>query len=304
MTEAMTPAEYSTPLCQDSPLDTIARLLDAAAPLDPDGRGNLLAPRRLQSWPGIVHGGGLLALFDHAAAAVGGPAGPRTLEGRLTASVPIETPLRLEARRDEAAVSLAVRRDGHTLSAGVVKAQVAGAVVPAWQGGRAGWALPMSEDCLACGARNPLGLRAGLRFDDEGVWARLEPSTAWRAVDGSLDPALGPVLLDEVAWWLGALVAKAGGLTNRLAITLTRPDWAFGPVVAAGRFEHVAPVDKKRVFWRTESALMAPDGALLATASIVFRGGAEYSARQMDYFRARTPPAVFRRMFPDRASRT
>src|SRR5262249_54628993 len=34
----------------------------AAAPLSPDGRGRLTAPRGLQSWPGIVHGGAVLAL--------------------------------------------------------------------------------------------------------------------------------------------------------------------------------------------------------------------------------------------------
>jgi hypothetical protein len=40
-------------------------------------------------------------------------------------------------------------------------------------------------------------------------------------------------------------------------------------------------------------------GEIVATASIVFRGGAEYSGRQMAYFRPRTPPDVFRRMFPN-----
>ena len=37
---------------------------------------------------------------------------------------------------------------------------------------------------------------------------------------------------------------------------------------------------------------------LLATAAIVFRAGADYSARQMTYFRSRTDPEVFARMFP------
>jgi hypothetical protein len=46
---------------------------------------------------------------------------------------------------------------------------------------------------------------------------------------------------------------------------------------------------------------MTEAGEPIATASIVFRGGAEYSERQMEYFRPRTPPEVFHRMFPNHA---
>jgi hypothetical protein len=52
--------------------------------------------------------------------------------------------------------------------------------------------------------------------------------------------------------------------------------------------------------WR-DGADFPVDGAPLATASIVFRGGADYSGRQMEYFRPRTPPEIFRRMFPNYA---
>ena len=57
-------------------------------------------------------------------------------------------------------------------------------------------------------------------------------------------------------------------------------------------------MDRRRTFWRTHSALLTGDGSVLATAAIVFRAGADYSARQMAYFRSRTDPAVFARMFP------
>ena len=157
-----------------------------------------------------------------------------------------------------------------------------------------------SRYCLACGAQNPLGLQVALAFDEEGVWARLTPRAPWRTGGDRLHPGLAPVLLDEVAWWLGALVMKQGGLTNRLALILHEPDAAFdGALVAAGRFAEVAPVDRKRTFWRTESTLSTASGKVLATASIVFRGGADYSERQMAYFKARTPAELFRRMFPN-----
>jgi hypothetical protein len=160
--------------------------------------------------------------------------------------------------------------------------------------------MPLSDQCLACGAGNALGLQLGLRFDGDGVWARFVPREPWRGPGDRLDPALPVVVLDEVAWWLGALVAREGGLTNRIAITLLRPDAAVpGPVTAVGRFADVTPVDRRRAFWRTRSALVADDGAPLAIASIVFRAGADYSARQIPFFRSRTDPAIFARMFPN-----
>lgn len=245
-----------------------------------------------------------MALLDEAAAALGRPAGARVLEGRLTSSVPIETALPLEGHADDGVISIAILQNGQPLTSGTVKPLTEGLVREAapWRPEREGWPLPMSEQCLACGADNRLGLQAGLRFDDEGVWASLTPRTPWRAPGGGLHAAFAPVLLDEIAWWLGALLMKEGGLTNRISLTLLRPDAPFaGPLLAAGRFADVRPIDKKRTFWRTETALLGADGAPLATASIVFRGGADYSARQMEYFRPRTPPKIFRRMFPNHA---
>jgi hypothetical protein len=225
----------------------------------------------------------------------------RVVEGRLTASVPIATELLLDGRVREGGASVTVVHDGQTLSSASVSAGPAPGPAPAeWRGGAGGWILPMSEDCLACGSRNPLGLQTALRFDDEGVWARVAPRPPWLAEPGRAHAALAPVLLDEVAWWLGALTMREGGLTNRIQITLgAGPLPAAGPLLAAGRFADVAPVDRKRTFWRTSTALLDADGAVLATATIVFRGGTEYSARQIPFFRTRAEPAAFARMFPN-----
>ena len=266
------------------------------------GRGRLEAPKSLQSWPGVVHGGCLVALVDAAAVRLGRAPGPRRVDGRLTSSVPTETALDLRAGRDGGTVSLTILQGGHTLTSGTVADLTSAGSAPTWRGGSAGDSLPMSEGCLACGAQNPLGLQVALSFDEEGVWARLTPRAPWRAGGGRLHAALAPVLLDEVAWWLGALVMKQGGLTNRLAVTLHEPDAPFdGALIASGRFADVTPVDRKRTFWRTESTLSTSSGTLIATASIVFRGGTDYSERQMAYFKPRTSPEIFRRMFPNYA---
>ena len=262
-------------------------------------RGRLRAPRAMQSWPGIVHGGAVVALLDAAARSIGVARGPRVLEGRLTASLPLETDLAVAAEPWEDGVTLTVLGDGHVLSSGTIRPRAApvGDDV-CWPGGGRGEALPMSDHCLACGAVNPLGLHARLRFDATGVWTHLTPGPGWLGADGDVEPAVAPVLLDEVAWWLGALVAGEGGLTNRIDVTLLTSAIPAGPLVAAGRLADVTPIDRKRTFWRAACALMTPAGALLATGSVVFRGGAEYSRLQMEYFRARTDRAVFRRMFP------
>jgi hypothetical protein len=285
-------------------VETIADAFAATLALAADGRGRFAAAQPLQSWPGIVHGGGLVALLDEAAATLGRAAGPRMLEGRLTSSVPIGTALPLEGHADDGAITVSILESGQPLTSATItplKEEPARAVAP-WQPEREGWPLPMSEGCLACGAVNPLGLQVRLRFDADGVWASLTPREPWRAPDGGLHPALAPVALDEVAWWLGALLMKEGGLTNRINLALVRPDAPFtGPLLAAGRFADVKAIDRKRSFWRTETALLGADSAPLATASIVFRGGADYSVRQMEYFRPRTPPQIFRRMFPNYA---
>lgn len=255
----------------------------------------------LQSWPGIVHGGGVVAILDAAARALGARDEPRVIEGRLTSSVPVATALVLEGSARAEGALVTILQDGQTLTSASVRPSPAAPVTaPPAPGPRDGTALPMSDDCLACGARNPLGLQQTLRFDADGVWARLVPRGPWRLDAGRVHAALAPVILDEVAWWLGALVMREGGLTNRIEVAFHAPTLpATGSLLAAGRFADVTPVDRKRTFWRTTCALFDEGGRTLAEAVIVFRGGPEWSARQMPYFKARADAATFARMFPN-----
>ena len=99
---------------------TIAGVFASAVTLARPGRGRLRAPQRLQSWPGIVHGGGLLAALDDAAARAGLAGAPRVLEGRLTSSVPVETELDLDGRAHDGVVTVTVLQDGQTLTSASV----------------------------------------------------------------------------------------------------------------------------------------------------------------------------------------
>jgi hypothetical protein len=155
-------------------------LLAGAAVLAADGRGRFRAGAMLQSWPGIVHGGGLVALLAAAASPLV-PGGGRAIEGRLTSPVPTETDLALEASVGDGTATASVVRDGTPLTSVTVRPHRDDAVqvMPSVRAERAdGLPLPVSEHCLACGAANPLGLRVGLRFDEHGVWARLVPPAA------------------------------------------------------------------------------------------------------------------------------
>ena len=314
MAGGMNPREYSTRSAASRRAPRVAEVMSEAARLGPDGRGRFLAPASLQSWPGIVHGGALAALLDVASRPLAGDEPPRRIEARLTSSVPLERPLDLQGHADDSAVTVTILERGQPLTSATITTgdeETDGGALDAGTPPRPrtdpardaeSWPMPLSDQCLACGADNPLGLRLGLRFDRRGVWARFEPREPWQRPDGRLEPALAAVILDEVAWWLGALVSKEGGLTNRISLTLRRPDAAVvGPLLAGGRFDAVTAVDRRRTFWRTHGTLVGADGVVLATAAIVFRAGADYSARQMTFFRSRTDPAVFARMFPDYA---
>jgi hypothetical protein len=281
---------------------TIGVALAGAVRLGGDGRGRFHASSELSSWPGIVHGGGLVAALDEAAARLGGPTGARRIEGRLTSSVPVETPLDLEGYVEGGTVSVSLLDTGQPLTTGSVRAieTPLSETAPPWRGGVDGLPLPTSEQCLACGSANPLGLRLSLSFDTEGVWARFVPSAAWHTPE-TLHPALAPVVLDEIAWWLGALATREGGLTNRIDVTLTGARAPVTQIAAFGRFDEVTSVDRRGSFRRTAVTLAAAD-VTLARASIVFRGGPEYSARQIEYFRGRAAPGVFSRMFPNYAA--
>src|SRR5262245_44368451 len=190
--------------------------LDAAAGLGgrrvvPVQAAELAGPRVVALDAASGPAGTLAVVLD----VTGGTAGTRVVEARLTSPLPLQTELSLAREPGEVSTMLVVRQGAQTLASGTVRPlDAAAAPITAWAGGRGGTELPMSDDCLACGARNPLGLRARLRVDDEGVWARLNPSAAWLTGDGQVHPGLAPVLLDEIAWWIGAVRTGEGGVTN------------------------------------------------------------------------------------------
>ncbi len=269
--------------------------------LEADGRGRLTLPGLLQGFPETAHGGAVLAAFDQIAAPWISPAA-RTVTAQIQKSVPLETPLPLRVEPAPGDVSLTLGEDRRPLARARV-ASTPHASAPArdgWGGVPArGLALPTSRGCLACGTENPVGLRVQLRFEDRWVWAQCRPTETYRTPDGRIAPVLYTVLLDEMAWWLGALASGEAGVTTEFSVTLYRPAHPFGEtLLALGARDRVAVTDERGHFWMTETAVLAPDGAPLAWGRITFAGSRAYSKRLVPRLLEWNPPERLRPIFP------
>ncbi|MFQ5897512.1 MAG: hypothetical protein ACE5JN_04615 [Candidatus Methylomirabilia bacterium] len=262
------------------------------------GEGSLTLPDTFQGLPQMAHGGVVLAAFDLVAAPPHDT--PRELAGAYRRKIPLNTPLPLAIRRSGPETALRLSNGKQVLVEGRVTAVEPDARRPDLlesTGNR--FPLPISNRCFACGVQNPLGLQASLWFDDRQVWTEYRPREPFRTADGRLATAVFTTLLDETAFWLGALATGESGMTTDLRIMLHQPTYPFGkPLAAVGVRERTAPQEAESPYWRTESTLVAPDGELLASGVITFvvvRGAARRLIKGMLGI---NPPEVVRRVFP------
>lgn len=288
--------------------------------ITPDGRrftARLEFPDDLQGPPGAGHGGAVSAAVMLAAGALLQRRGegvrhllPLTTTMALHRELPLEVPVEVEAALDPAAgdrgpCRVAFRR-GDVISvegvalAGPQPLPVADPDVAAECLRRAGdrFVLPGVEYCLACGLKNPRGLR--LRFDcnDEFVWKRLSPPPHFGAGEGTLGPAFAHIVLDEIGWWVGALRFGECGVTNHLVVTLLAPLPAGRPLLVVARRADVEPMDRKGRIWKGRAQIADEGGEPLALAEVVFAGSRAFSKAMMPAFLAGSEAAEVRRVFP------
>jgi hypothetical protein len=248
---------------------------------------------RMAGLPDTAHGGTVLAAF-HAAAGAGPGA---RVSGVYRKRVPLGTALRLTLTRagDHLSCRL-LDPGGAALVDGEVAPAVDGPPAPT-QAGDGGDPLPLSSSCLACGVDNALGLRAEFRFDAERVWTRWIPRETAARDDGSLAPIALTTLLDEAAFWLGALASGESGMTTELAVSLRR-EVPFGePIVVTGARASVRARDDGR-YWQTDVAAADTAGQVVASARIVFVAVRGSARRLLGGFLSRSTPAILRRIFP------
>ncbi|MBI2154085.1 MAG: hypothetical protein HYV92_14890 [Candidatus Rokubacteria bacterium] len=281
----------------------IDQVLAECLSLAAGGRGRLTLAATLQGFPETAHGGGVLAAFDRTAARwINAPTSARTVTAQIQKSIPLQTSLPLKVEVSEGDVTLTLGDDGKPLAHCRVTRVVTQPTPPSsgWSGPpEKSLGFPTARGCLACGSENPIGLRVRLRFDARWVWAEYRPPETYRASDGRIASALYTVLLDEMAWWLGALASGEAGVTTDIRITLHQPAHPFGePLLAAGLRDRVVATDPRGHFWKTETAILAPDGALLASGAITFAGSRVYSKRLIPQLLTNNLPESLRPIFP------
>jgi hypothetical protein len=219
-----------------------------------------------QGLPGAAHGGALLALVDARASRTAA----REVVGQYLRRVPVGVALVMR-EEDAGAGCRVLDTAGAVLLEGRVRPAAPPAVVATAPLTDA-WSLPVSRGCFACGTDNALGLHAQLAFDAEvvaGAW-RVNPRFLREA--GRLAPVAVTTLLDEVAFWLGALATGESGMTTELRVTLA-DDAPVGDVVhVAGARADVRPRADDPRYWDTTVAATGADGRCLASARITFVG--------------------------------
>ena len=270
-----------------------ATLRDALA-----GAGDDLTLRldpAFQGLPDAAHGGSVLGLFDLLAAR----RGPRTVRGRYLRRVPVGVPLSLTlTRATDALACRVIDRDGALLVDGGVAA--AGPADPERHDapGRDAMPLPVSLTCFACGIHNPHGLRARLTFDAHGVGGAWTPPTTFHADAGRLSPVALTTLLDEAAFWLGALASGEAGMTTELTVTLHGDARADDGVVVSGERAATRPRADDPRYWQTSVSARDTAGRPLATAAITFVAVRGAARKLVSGLLAMNPPEVIRRVFP------
>lgn len=248
---------------------------------------------RFAGLPQTAHGGTVLAAFQAVARIVGA----QDVQGHYRRRVPLGTPLRLAVARDNAGATcrLVDDADAVLVEGGVHPTADAPAVVAT--PGAGGDPLPVSSTCFACGLDNPIGLQLRLRVDEASVWGRWIPRETAAAADGTLAPIALTALLDETAFWLGALASGESGMTTEVSVTLHRTVGASEPIVVAGARSRTRVLEDER-FWQTEVTAADVGGNLVATGRITFVAVRGSARRLVTGLSALNPPETLRRVFP------
>jgi hypothetical protein len=273
-------------------MQTTEALLHRALAREGAGATLTLDPA-FQGLPGAAHGGSVLAAFDAAAAL----RGTRRVSGIYRRRVPLATPLALHVRIDGGAATCRVL-EGDTV---LVEGRVERSALPDTAGaveGTAGVPLPVSNTCFVCGLQNGAGLRAQLRFDEGAVFGVWTPAPRFRARDGSLTALALTAILDEAAFWLGALASGESGMTTDLAVTIADGVPLDTPVVLRGERARVQPLKADPRYWQTHAVACDGAGRVIAAADITFVSVRGAARKLSAWLAPLNPPGLLPRIFP------
>src|SRR5262249_6906891 len=155
-----------------------------------------------------------------------------------------------------------------------------------------------SASCFACGVDNPIGLAVRLRADATVVGGTWTPRPGFRRADGTLAPIALTTLLDEAAFWLGALATGESGMTTELRVTLHASAPADGPITVSGARSTVRARANDPRYWDTAVTARDTGGRLVASAGITFVAVRGAARRLVTGMLGVNAPDLLRRVFP------
>ncbi len=260
-------------------------------------RGNgatiLTLDRGFQGLPDTAHGGSVLAVFDRLA----GGTGPREVLGVYRRRVPLGVPLEVVAERRGRSLHFSLNHERTVLVDGAVThADPVEGVSPVPDGPV--HPLPVSSTCFACGVGNEIGLRLSLQASDHAVVGTHSPRGLFGRGDGSVASVVLTTLLDETAFWLGALASGESGMTTDVRVALHRPAPSDARLVVSGLRARVTPGEADPRYWRTITAVHDEGGALVASGRITFVAVRGAARRLVAGMLAMNAPDTVRRVFP------
>lgn len=273
------------------------------------GHGRLTLASDLQGFPETGHGGGVAALFWELARPLIPPerAYPIRVALLIQRNVDVGVPLGITAQRPrgqpqfEATIAKGERLLAQARVQWGPEVTVGGPgeePLMASATSSDSWEIPGNAMCLACGSRNPVGLRIRFRYTDEAAGRLYRPRPPHQWERGEIYPGCFFVGLDELAWWLGALRMGEAGVTTDIGITLLAPHPFGEPILFAGTRSQVASVDPRHRIWRVQAWALAKSGRPLAHANVLFAGSRAYTKRLVQSLLEGSTRESIRRIFP------
>ena len=115
---------------------------------------------------------------------------------------------------------------------------------------------------------------------------------------GAWRPFAVTSLLDEAAFWLGALASGESGMTTDLAVTLASTIPFGAPVAVRGERARVQPLPGDRRYWQTHTIAWDGDGRVVAEADITFVAIRGTARKLAGWLGPLNPPGLLPRIFP------
>jgi acyl-coenzyme A thioesterase PaaI-like protein len=210
--------------------------------------------------------------------------------------VSLGTPLALRVMRADVVRYALVNESGLLVDGQVGASATAPAPVVSPLDG--GIPLPVSRTCFACGTENAIGLRVRLAHDDATVHGDFVADERFHDDTGAVSSVAITTLLDEAAFWLGALATGESGMTTELRVAMHRAALARAPLTVVGRRADVVRRGDDERYWITRVAAVDANRAVIASGTITFvvvRGAAR---RLVAGLFATNPPEVLHAVFP------